>query len=58
MTPTIEITLGSPQLPEISQLEANRLAFLAGVQAEKEQPWNSLSKTYIHNKVILYFYQI
>ena len=36
MTTPIEITLGSPQLPEISQLEANRLAFLAGVQAEKE----------------------
>lgn len=36
MTSTIQNTLGSPQLPEISQLEANRRAFLAGVQAEQE----------------------
>lgn len=36
MSISIDHTLGSPPLPEISQLEANRLAFLAGVQAEKE----------------------
>jgi hypothetical protein len=34
-TPEIKITLGSVSLPEISQLEANRLAFLAGVAGEK-----------------------
>lgn len=36
MTTSPEITLGAPPLPEISQLEANRQAFLAGVAAEKE----------------------
>jgi hypothetical protein len=36
MSNSIEIIPGSPPLPEISQLEANRRAFLAGVQAEKE----------------------
>lgn len=33
---TFDNTPGSVSLPEISQLEANRLAFLAGVTAEKE----------------------